>query len=58
MNSPIIKIRIPKKPTQFYFEEAKLFMTEKNIKDFARDFNFTYTLDYIDSKVYFEKKKI
>lgn len=56
MNKPIINIRIPKKPTQFYFEDAKLVMSEENIKAFSKNFNFTYTLDYINSKVYFEKK--
>lgn len=49
-------IGIPKQPKTFIFEEANLVMTLKNIKDFARDYNFTYTLDYINAKVKFENK--
>ena len=43
-----MKIRIPKKPTQFYFEEAKLFMTEKNIKDF-QELNECMTINKLGS---------
>lgn len=51
-----IFIRIPKKPKTFLFEKSQLLMTEKNIKDFAKDFGFTFKLDYIAAKVSFEKK--
>lgn len=57
MNNNILRIKIPKKPTSFYFEEAKLVMTEKNIKDFSKNFNFTYTLDYVNSKVTFYRRE-
>lgn len=52
----ILSIKIPKKPKEFICEEVQLIMTEQNIKDFAKDYNFTYVLDYINAKVRFMDK--
>lgn len=52
----ITYIKIPLKPKKFIFEEAKLIMTLENIKDFARDYNFTYALDCVNARVKFERK--
>lgn len=51
-----VNIKIPVQPEVFICEEANLIMTLQNIKDFARDYGFTYTLDYINEKVLFTDK--
>lgn len=51
-----IYISIPKTPKKFLFEEVSLMMSIENIKDFAKDYGFTYTLDYMNAKVTFESK--
>lgn len=53
-----IKIHIPTKPKIFIFEEARLLMSEEKIKKFSKDYNFTYTLDYINARVVFKNKEI
>ncbi|QDF28956.1 hypothetical protein [Halarcobacter anaerophilus] len=50
------EIQIPKMPKEFVCERLGLEMTEKNIKDFSKDHNVTYTLDYINKTVVFEDR--
>ena len=49
-------LKIPTKPKVFLFEESNLMMTFEKIKQFSKDFNFTYTLDYVNAKVTFQRK--
>ncbi len=51
-----IKLKIPVNPKIFIFEESKLLMSETQIKQFSKKYNFSYTLDYINARVVFEKK--
>ena len=50
------EMQIPKMPKVFVCERLDLAMTEKNIKDFSKDLNVTYTLDYINKTVVFEDR--
>ncbi len=52
-----VKLQIPTKPKIFIFEEAKLAMTEEKIKQFSKDHQFTYVLDYINARVIFKNKE-
>lgn len=55
-NSPI-RFKMPIKPKLFIYEDANLLMSEENIKNFSKDYNFTYVLDYINGKVLFKTKE-
>ena len=51
-----VNIKIPKTPKVFFCKDSNLLLTIENIKKVAEDFNCSYTLDYLNARVFFIDK--
>ncbi len=49
-------LKVPATPKEFYCEPREKWLKVSMIKKIAKEFNLSYTLDYINNAVYFKNK--
>ena len=57
LNMRFVTIKAPAAPKEFYSEPRKTWFKVSKIKQIAKKFNLSYTLDYINNTVYFKHKE-